>query len=227
MGSLRMNFIALYICVHFIYVVESIAVPQYAYREIRDEQESIQKNTPIPILKQSYEQSNEGYQYSYETGNGIHAEESGYLKNKGDEKNEIFVQKGSITYHDEHGHPIKLTYVADEKGFRPQGDHLPISPIDKKETEENVEHEVQEHQKEPLHQEQEVEQEYVNNEKLKAAQREYQRQIQQQIEERFQHQYQQQQEAQEKPIYQSVREYQPPPQYQNQYQRKIYQRKSY
>ncbi|RZB40345.1 Chitin bind 4 domain containing protein [Asbolus verrucosus] len=67
-------------------------------------------------------------QISYETGNGIHAQESGYIKNKGDEKNEILVQQGTITYHDEHGHPITLSYIADEHGFQPQGAHLPTPP---------------------------------------------------------------------------------------------------
>lgn len=66
--------------------------------------------------------------FSYETGNGIHAQETGYVKNKGDEKHETFVQQGSVTYHDEHGHPITLNYIADENGFQPQGAHLPTPP---------------------------------------------------------------------------------------------------
>lgn len=55
-------------------------------------------------------------------------QETGYLKNKGDKKHEVIVQHGTITYHDEHGHPITLTYVADEHGFQPQGSHLPTPP---------------------------------------------------------------------------------------------------
>nr|CAI5850706.1 unnamed protein product [Callosobruchus analis] len=66
--------------------------------------------------------------FFYETGNGIHAEEAGYIKNKGDEKHETLVQHGKVTYHDEHGHPITITYVADEHGFQVQGDHLPTPP---------------------------------------------------------------------------------------------------
>lgn len=39
---------------------------------------------PIPILRQEQEVNFDGsYKYSYETGNGITAEEEGYLKNPG------------------------------------------------------------------------------------------------------------------------------------------------
>ncbi|KYB27390.1 Pupal cuticle protein Edg-78E-like Protein [Tribolium castaneum] len=97
-----------------------------ATAEIPDYQEA--KKPIIPILKQTFDQDHGGYQFSYETGNGIHAQESGYFKNKGDEKKEILVQQGTITYHDEHGHPITLSYIADENGFQPQGAHLPTPP---------------------------------------------------------------------------------------------------
>lgn len=66
--------------------------------------------------------------FSFQTGNGIHAQETGFIKHKGDEKHETLIQQGSVTYHDEHGNPITLTYVADEHGFQPQGSHLPTPP---------------------------------------------------------------------------------------------------
>lgn len=68
------------------------------------------------------------FYFSYQTANGIHAQESGFIKNKGDKNHETLIQQGSVTYHDEHGHPITLTYVADEHGFQPQGSHLPTPP---------------------------------------------------------------------------------------------------
>lgn len=65
---------------------------------------------------------------SYETGNGIQAKEHGFIKNKGDKDKEALVQQGTITYMDEHGRPITLTYIADDNGFQPQGAHLPTPP---------------------------------------------------------------------------------------------------
>lgn len=49
---------------------------------------------PIPILRQEQEVNYDGsYKYSYETGNGITAEEEGYLKNPGtDAEAQVFAQ---------------------------------------------------------------------------------------------------------------------------------------
>jgi hypothetical protein len=66
--------------------------------------------------------------YSFETGNGIIAEESGFLKNAGNPETEAQVVQGSSSYTSPEGQQISLTYVADENGFQPQGAHLPTSP---------------------------------------------------------------------------------------------------
>lgn len=48
---------------------------------------------PIPIIKQEQEVNFDGsYKWSYETGNGIQAEESGFLKNAGDPEKEAQVK---------------------------------------------------------------------------------------------------------------------------------------
>ena len=65
--------------------------------------------------------------FSYETGNGIKAEEEGQLKNAGSE-NEVQSAVGSFSYTAPDGQKISLTYTADENGFVPQGDHLPTPP---------------------------------------------------------------------------------------------------
>lgn len=56
------------------------------------------------------------YFFSYETGNGIAAQEQGYLKNAGPNNEEAEVAQGSFSYTSPEGIPITLTYVADENG---------------------------------------------------------------------------------------------------------------
>lgn len=83
---------------------------------------------PIAIL--SYENVNNGdgsYHFSYETENGIKAQEQGELKNKGSD-NAIQTVSGSYSYTAPDGQLITVTYIADENGFQPTGDHLPTPP---------------------------------------------------------------------------------------------------
>lgn len=81
----------------------------------------------IEIISQENNINPDGsYAWSYKTGNGINAEEQGNLKN-GPEGDYISAQ-GSFAYTADDGSPISLTYVADENGFQPKGDHLPTSP---------------------------------------------------------------------------------------------------
>lgn len=73
-----------------------------------------------PILRQSQDITPEGsYQYFFETANGISAQESGYGGK---------AIQGSSQYVAPNGQPIQLSYTADEFGYQPKGDHLPISP---------------------------------------------------------------------------------------------------
>ncbi|KAK6621127.1 hypothetical protein RUM43_011433 [Polyplax serrata] len=85
---------------------------------------------PIPILKYENEGVNfdGSYKWSYETGNEIQAEESGYVKNAGNPETETQVAQGSYSYTAPDGQRITVTYIADENGFVPQGDHLPTPP---------------------------------------------------------------------------------------------------
>ncbi|CAH2237027.1 jg9519 [Pararge aegeria aegeria] len=101
--------------------------------------------TVIPIVAQSDElEANGTYKFSYETGNGIIREETAYEKvlpsardassseggedDEGD-SNEIHVQRGSYSYTAPDGTVISVSYIADENGFQPIGDHLPRSPV--------------------------------------------------------------------------------------------------
>lgn len=70
-----------------------------------------------------------------------------------------------MTYHDEHGNPITLTYVADEHGFHPQGSHLPTPPpipedIQKSLESQEIEHTPEEEQEQELEQESQASQQH-------------------------------------------------------------------
>jgi hypothetical protein len=67
------------------------------------------------------------YQYSYSTGNGIRADEHGYLKNRGS-PNPAQVAQGSYSYTAPNGELVEVRYIADELGFRAEGTHLPKAP---------------------------------------------------------------------------------------------------
>ncbi|XP_054262093.1 endocuticle structural glycoprotein SgAbd-4-like [Macrosteles quadrilineatus] len=88
------------------------------------------QTSPIPILKSEQEGPNPdgSYRWAYETGNEIVAEEKGYVKNAGNPEQETQVAEGSYSYTAPDGTRISVTYVADENGFVPVGDHLPTPP---------------------------------------------------------------------------------------------------
>lgn len=66
--------------------------------------------------------------FSYETANGITAEEHGQVKNVGSPDAEALEAQGSYKYTADDGTPISVSYIANENGFQPQGDHLPTPP---------------------------------------------------------------------------------------------------
>ncbi|XP_046391983.1 endocuticle structural glycoprotein SgAbd-2-like [Ischnura elegans] len=81
-----------------------------------------------PILSYTNEHNYDGsYAYSYQTGNGIAANERGFLKNPGTTL-EAQVAQGSYSYTAPDGTPITVNYIADENGFRASGAHLPTPP---------------------------------------------------------------------------------------------------
>jgi len=83
---------------------------------------------PIPILSFVNENDGDGnYRFSYETGNGIKAQEEGTVKNKGSQ-NEIPSVMGSYSYTNPEGELVEIMYTADENGFVPTGNALPTPP---------------------------------------------------------------------------------------------------
>lgn len=64
---------------------------------------------------------------SYETENGISAEEQGAPKVAGPEGPAVAAQ-GGFRYTAPDGTPVEISYIADENGFQPQGNVLPQAP---------------------------------------------------------------------------------------------------
>lgn len=86
-------------------------------------------NEKVPIIRQDSEVNFDGsYHSSFETGNGIVADEQGYLKNAGNKDTEAEEVQGSFQYTAPDGTPISIQYLANENGFQPQGAHLPVAP---------------------------------------------------------------------------------------------------
>ncbi|EDW69236.1 pupal cuticle protein Edg-78E [Drosophila virilis] len=59
------------------------------------------------------------YRFSYDTSNGIAAQEQGVGG---------YSASGGFSYYSPEGELIQTSYVADENGFQPQGAHLPTPP---------------------------------------------------------------------------------------------------
>lgn len=77
----------------------------------------------VPILR--LENNNDGdgsYNYVYETGDGINAQEEGDARGDGTKAH------GGFSYTSPDGQHIQIQYTADENGFQPQGEHLPTPP---------------------------------------------------------------------------------------------------
>lgn len=88
-----------------------------------------QQKQHVPIISQEAEVNFDGsYRMSYETGNGIAAQEQGYLKSAGNKEAESEEVQGSFQYTAPDGTPISIQYLANENGFQPQGNHLPVAP---------------------------------------------------------------------------------------------------
>lgn len=66
--------------------------------------------------------------YSFKTSDGIERQEQSEVVNAGDPERESVIVRGSYSYIGPDGVTYTVTYIADENGFHPQGDHLPVAP---------------------------------------------------------------------------------------------------
>ncbi|XP_063363923.1 cuticle protein CP14.6-like [Cydia amplana] len=79
------------------------------------------------IVKSDSEVNPDGFSYFYETSNGIVESANGILKNPNSENAALSVN-GDYSYPGDDGKTYRITYVADENGYQPQGEHLPTPP---------------------------------------------------------------------------------------------------
>ncbi|XP_063587464.1 cuticle protein AMP1A-like [Penaeus indicus] len=92
------------------------AAPQYG------REDSSEKGAPI--LRDERIQEDDGrYNFDVETGNGITLSQSGSPVAEG-----AIASAGQFSYTAPDGTPVSLKFVADENGFQPQSDLLPVAP---------------------------------------------------------------------------------------------------
>lgn len=69
------------------------------------------------ILRSDSTVNPDSFQYAYETSNGIVGQESGQLRQIGQEA--AIVAQGQFSYTSPEGEPVSLSFVADENGYQP------------------------------------------------------------------------------------------------------------
>lgn len=79
------------------------------------------------IIRLENQLRGDGYNYIFETQNGINAEESGRIEATAEGK-EGLRSHGFYEYIGDDGQLYRVDYVADTNGFLPQGDHIPKVP---------------------------------------------------------------------------------------------------
>ncbi|XP_076055353.1 cuticle protein AMP4-like [Oratosquilla oratoria] len=84
----------------------------------------VAQEEPIPILSETRQEFNNGVSgSSFEAGNGIKFQQKVVTGDLGQSNAE-----GVYSYPDEFGNVIEVHYIANENGFQPQGNHLPVAP---------------------------------------------------------------------------------------------------
>ncbi|XP_050700783.1 cuticle protein AMP1A-like [Eriocheir sinensis] len=101
----------------------ALAAPQYSYdAPARD---SSEEREFVPILRDERVHEEDGtYNLDVETGNGIVLSQSG----SPDGPDGSVVKAGEYSYTAPDGTLVEVKFVADENGFQPQSDVLPVAP---------------------------------------------------------------------------------------------------
>ncbi|XP_071516026.1 cuticle protein AMP1A-like isoform X2 [Panulirus ornatus] len=95
-------------------VLAAVAVAEYASHE----------SDEVPILRDDRVHDEAGtYTYSVETGDGIYLSQSGSEGPEG-----TIVKAGEYSYTAPDGTPVHVKFVANENGYQPESDLLPVAP---------------------------------------------------------------------------------------------------
>ncbi|CAD7004124.1 unnamed protein product [Ceratitis capitata] len=82
----------------------------------------------VEIIRSESDVQPDHYSFDLETSDGTSRHEEGVVKDAGTDHASISVQ-GSYSYKDEtDGKQYSVSYIADENGFQPTGEHLPPLP---------------------------------------------------------------------------------------------------
>ncbi|KAJ6644367.1 Cuticle protein 3 [Pseudolycoriella hygida] len=127
----------------FVSVLLLAAVSTQAAPQFQPADAAQQSNVPlVTILSQTDSIGADGsFNNSFEASNGIKQQNTGFLKKAlvpqtredGTETGEkvegdVLVQTGSYSFTGDDGVVYTITYIADENGFQPQGEHIPTPP---------------------------------------------------------------------------------------------------
>ncbi|XP_037073608.1 larval cuticle protein 65Ag1-like [Pollicipes pollicipes] len=103
------------------------AAPQAQFDEYGNVIE--QKQPEIRIVNQYFEQDGKGnYEYGYEQDNGQKVEEVGRSYPGSEPETGSISKEGSFEYVGPDQRTYRVDYRADEGGFQPEADHLPVGP---------------------------------------------------------------------------------------------------
>ncbi|KAK8719075.1 hypothetical protein OTU49_014259, partial [Cherax quadricarinatus] len=102
------------------FLPETYGAPASSFRAVSFDSEEV-----VPILRDERVQDENGrYSFDVETGNGIIFSQSG----SPDGPDGAVVSSGKYSYPAADGTQVELKFVADENGFQPESDRLPVAP---------------------------------------------------------------------------------------------------
>ncbi|XP_049767909.1 endocuticle structural glycoprotein ABD-4-like [Schistocerca cancellata] len=83
----------------------------------------------VPVLERAEVRDATGqFSLSYLSGDGTHVSEQGALKPTPDGKDFVLVKQGEYQFTSPEGRTIMVKYTADEHGFHPISDAIPVAP---------------------------------------------------------------------------------------------------